>query len=277
MLSNEPAVNKGCFGPQRHACLSLDQRIANLIVRPTEVGIEKLTWKGKRSSQIGIITPKVSYSIMNRTTILLVACIVVTAGCSRLGIKGDGVITTTNRPIAEFSALEAAGAYQIQWSSGKPALTISTDQNLLPLITTSITGNSLHIDCKENLRPTKGITIIVSSASLTDVQLNGAVSVTASNLSGEDLKLESNGASSIVVDGSVTNLEADLSGATRLNGKSLHAQTARVSLNGAAYADVTVTETLNASISGAGVLTYGGDPKSVEKNVGGVGRIQARQ
>jgi hypothetical protein len=255
----------------------LDQRIANLIVRAPEVGIEKLTWKGKRSSQIGIITPKVSNSIMNRSTILLVACIVVTAGCSRLGIKGDGVITTTNRPIADFSTLEAAGAYQIQWSSGKPALTISTDQNLLPLITTSITGNSLHIDCKENLRPTKGITIIVSSASLTDVQLNGAVSVTASNLSGEDLKLESNGASSIVVDGSVTNLEADLSGATRLNGKSLHAQTARVSLNGAAYADVTVTETLNASISGAGVLTYGGDPKSVEKNVGGVGRIQARK
>ena len=25
------------------------------------------------------------------------------------------------------------------------------------------------------------------------------------------------------------------------------------------------------------ILTYGGDPKSVEKNVGGVGRIQARQ
>ena len=213
---------------------------------------------------------------MNRRTILLVAGVVVIAGCSPPGIKGDGLITTTNRPIADFSALEVAGAYQIQWSSGKPALTISTDQNLLPLITTSMSGDALHIDWEENLRPTKGIKIIVSSASLTDVHLNGAVSMTASNLSGHDLKLEANGASAIIVDGSVTNLEADLSGATRLNGASLHTQTARVLLNGASYADVTVTETLNASISGAGVLTYAGNPKSVEKNVGGVGRIQPR-
>lgn len=213
---------------------------------------------------------------MNIRTILLVAGMLVIAGCSRLGIKGDGMITTTNRPTADFSALEVSGAYRIQWSSGKPALSISTDQNLLPLITTSVSGDSLHIDWKENLRPTKGITIIVSSASLSDVKLNGAISVTASNLSGHDLKLESSGASSIVVDGSVTNLEVNLSGTTKLNGTSLHTQTARVSLDGASYADVTVTEKLNATISGVGVLTYGGNPKSVEKNVDGVGKIQAR-
>lgn len=213
---------------------------------------------------------------MNRKTILLVAGVVVIAGCSRLGIKGDGLITTTNRPTADFSALEANGAYQIQWSSGKPALTICTDSNLLPLITTSITGGSLHIDWTENLRPTKGITIIISSASLTNVELNGAISVTASNLSGRGLKLEANGAASINVDGSVTNLEADLSGATRLNGTALHTQTATVSLNGTSYADVTVTGSLDATISGVGILTYGGNPKSVQKDVSGLGRIQSR-
>ncbi len=222
------------------------------------------------------ITPKVSNSIMNRRTILLVVGVVAIVGCSRTGIKGDGFITTTNHPIADFSALEVAGAYQIQWSSGKPALTIATDQNLLPFITTSVSGNTLRIDWKENLRPTKGITIIVSSNSLTDVLLNGAVSLTASNLSGRDLKLNSNGASSIIVDGSVSNLEANLSGATKLNGTSLQTQTAKIALNGASYANVTVTEALNASILGAGVLTYGGNPKSVAKNVGGVGKIQPR-
>jgi hypothetical protein len=106
--------------------------------------------------------------------------------------------------------------------------------------------------------------------------LNGAVSLTAGNLSGHGLKLESNGASAVTVEGTVTNLEVNLSGASKLNAKSLQTQIATVSLNGASYADVTVTETLNASISGAGVLTYAGNPKSVEKNVGGVGRIQPR-
>ncbi len=213
---------------------------------------------------------------MNRITILLVASVAVLAGCSRPGIKGDGVLKTENRPISEFSALEVTGAYKIKWTSGKPALSISSDQNLLPLIKTSVTGSTLQIESEQTLAPTKGITINLSSASLADVRLNGAIGLTASKLSGHELKLESNGASSISIDGSVTNLEANLSGASKLDAKSLQTQTATVSLNGASYADVTVTDTLNASISGTGLLTYSGNPKSVEKKISGVGRIQPR-
>ena len=124
--------------------------------------------------------------------------------------------------------------------------------------------------------PTKGITINVSSASLSDVGLNGAMTFKASRLSGRDLKVESNGASSISADGSVTNLEVDFSGACKLNAKSLHTQAAKVSLVGASSADVNVTETLNASIAGAGALTYSGDPKSVEKDISGAGSIRPR-
>lgn len=78
------------------------------------------------------------------------------------------------------------------------------------------------------------------------------------------------------MDGSVTNLEVNLSGASKLDAKSLQAQTATVSLNGAAYGDVTVTDRLSASISGAGALTYGGNPKSVQENVSGAGSIRPR-
>ena len=213
---------------------------------------------------------------MSRITISLVAAIAVIAGCSRPGIKGDGVSRAENRQIEDFSTLEVSGAYQINWATGKPALTISTDQNLLPLITTSVTGNTLQIDCKENISPTKGITIIVCSGSLRDVRLNGAVNLTASNLSSQDLKLESNGASSITADGSVTNLEVNLSGASKLHAKSLQTQVSTLSLNGASYADVTVSDTLSASISGAGLLTYSGNPKSVKDRISGAGRIQPR-
>jgi hypothetical protein len=211
---------------------------------------------------------------MNRTIPLLVA-IAVVAGC-RPGIQGDGVILTTNPPVSEFSVLEVSGAYKIQWSPGKPALSISTDQNLLPLITTKVAGNTLEIDQQQNLRPTQGITVNVSSASLKEVRLNGAVSLTASNVSGPDLKLECNGASSISVDGSVTNLEVSFSGASSLRAKSLQSQTARIALNGASSADVTVTESLDASISGAGSVTYGGNPKTVQQQISGAGKIRSR-
>jgi hypothetical protein len=211
---------------------------------------------------------------MNRITIILIAAVTVVAGCSRPGIKGDGVIKTEDRSISDFSKVVVTGGYQIKWSSGKARLNISTDQNLLPLVKTVVSGNTLKIDSKEDLAPTKSITIILSSASLADVQLTGGNSFKASQLSGHDLKLKSIGASNISVDGSVANLEAKLTGASKLNAKSLRTQTATLSLLGASYADVTVTNTLKISITGAGSLTYSGNPKSVEQNITGAGSIR---
>src|SRR4029453_7924326 len=189
--------------------------------------------------------------IMNRITMLLVAAATLAAGCSRPGIKGDGMIKTEDRRIADFSKVVVAGGYQIKWSTGKPTLNISTDQNLLPLIKTVVSGNTLEIGSKENLAPSKSITVILSSASLAEVQLTGGNSFKASPVSGHDLKLESTGASDITVDGSVTNLAANLTGASKLNAKSLQAQIATISLVGASDADVTVSDTLKVSITGA--------------------------
>jgi len=213
---------------------------------------------------------------MNKIPIIVIAAVAMVAGCSRPGIQGDGVITTEDRPISEFSKLVVTGGYEIEWSSGKPALTISSDQNLLPLVETVVSGNTLQIDSKEELVPTKGIKIILSSATLADVQLTGGISFKASQITGQDLKLESTGASEISVDGSVTNLEVNLTGASKLNAKFLQTQNATLSLIGASEADVTVTDSLKASVTGAGSLTYSGNPKSVEKNITGAGTIQDR-
>lgn len=106
--------------------------------------------------------------------------------------------------------------------------------------------------------------------------MTGGNSFKASQLSGQDLRLQSTGASQISVDGSVTKLEANLTGASRLNAKSLQTQTATLSLLGASDADVTVTDTLKVSITGAGELTYFGNPKSVEQNIIGAGSVQHR-
>src|SRR5271157_1551557 len=121
---------------------------------------------------------------MNRVTILLGAAVTVVAGCSHPGIQGDGVIKTEDRSISDFSKVAVAGSYQMKWSAGKSALNISADQNLLPLIKTVVRGNTLQIDSKEDLAPTKSIRIILSSASLADVQLTGGNSFKASQLSG---------------------------------------------------------------------------------------------
>jgi hypothetical protein len=213
---------------------------------------------------------------MNRITFVLVAAVTVVAGCSRPGIKGDGVIKTEDRSISDFSKVVVTGGYKIKWSSGKPALNISADQNLLPLIHTVVSGTTLEIGSEENLRPSETITINLLSTSLADMRLTGGIGFKASQISGHDLKIESTGASDISIDGSITNLEAELTGASKLNAKSLQTQTATLSLIGASDAQVTVTDVLKVSVEGAGSVTYYGNPKTVKKNVAGAGSIRSQ-
>jgi hypothetical protein len=150
------------------------------------------------------------------------------------------------------------------------------DENLLPLVKTVVSGDTLRIDSEDNLVPTKGITINLSSASLADMNLTGAIKFKAGHLTGRELKLDATGASDITVDGSVTKLEANLTGASKLNAESLKVQTAKLSLLGASDADVDASDSLDVSITGAGSLTYSGNPKSIEKSVLGAGSIRHR-
>ena len=207
---------------------------------------------------------------------MLVAAFAFVAGCSRPGIKGDGIIKTEDRSVSEFSKVVVSGGYQIKWSRAKAGLSISTDQNLLPLIKTVVSGKTLKINSQDELAPTKNITIILSSASLADVELSGGNTFKASQLSGPELRVESTGASDITVEGSVTKLNAHLIGASKLNAKSLRTETATLSLVGASHADVAVTDSLKVYVTGAGSVTFSGDPKSVEKNITGAGSIRKR-
>lgn len=206
--------------------------------------------------------------------IILMAVVAVVAGCSRPGVVGNGVIKTEERTILDFSKVEVVGGYQIEWAGGKPALTISADENLLPLISTVVSGDTLRIDSTGSMTATKTIKVIITSTTLVEVNLTGGNKFTASLVSGPSLKLESTGASDFTVDGSVTNLDATLTGAGQLNAKSLPVANATLSLVGAGKADVTVTEKLNVSVTGAGSVTYAGHPKTVEKNIVGAGTLR---
>src|SRR6516225_3303443 len=90
-------------------------------------------------------------------------------------IKGDGNIKTEHRTIAEANAIDAAGAFEILWSSGAPSLVITTDQNILEHIHTEMKGQTLKIFTDESLSPTKGVKVVVTTGALDRLDLTGAV------------------------------------------------------------------------------------------------------
>ena len=89
--------------------------------------------------------------------------------------------------------------------------------------------------------------------------------------------IESKGATDVTLDGAVDELLADMTGASDLKAKTLQARTVQISTTGAADAQVNATETLRVAITGAGDVTYFGNPKTVEKHVTGAGSIRHKE
>jgi hypothetical protein len=196
------------------------------------------------------------------------------SGCNWIGIRGDGNIQTEQRALTDFSELHTDGSFNIEWRSGPPSLSITTDANLFSHIESSISSNYLRLHQRERLSPTHGIKVIVSSSTRSGSRLTGASKLSARQLTGPSYAVETTGAAEVSLDGSVDDLVADMTGASELNAKGLQTKTAEISTTGAANADISVSETLKVTITGAGDITYYGTPKTVEKHITGAGSIR---
>jgi hypothetical protein len=196
-------------------------------------------------------------------------------GCHVTGIKGNGNVIAETRTVPDFTSVEADGAFTITWSNAPAALKITTDQNLLSRIETSMHGTKLRLHSRGQLRPTDGIKVTLSSSALSGARLTGAVRLTATNLSGKGLYLEGTGATRVVADGTVEELMATMSGASKLEAESLQAETVALAISGAGKAEVAASKVLKVSISGAGKVTYSGNP-TIEKHISGAGSVRQR-
>jgi len=209
------------------------------------------------------------------TLVALATTLLLTGGCRWVGVKGNGDIKTDTRQVQDFTTMEADGAFHVTWTTGAPALTITTDENLLEYIRTNVSDNKLRIDWVKPLRATGGIKINIASSALHGAELNGAVRLTAANVNGQNFFLEANGATRVNLDGSVDALVASLNGASRLDAEKLQTRSAELSINGAGRADVSASEMLKVAVSGAGKVTYKGSPK-VRKEINGAGSVRRR-
>ena len=212
----------------------------------------------------------------NTTIVLLAACVVLVTGCGLPGIRGNGHIKTEERPTGAFANIDAGGVFDIQWQNGSPALRITTDDNLLPYIENNVSGNTLILRIREHVWPTHGVKVFVSSPTRSGAKIRGAVKLTANKLSEPTFALESKGASEVSLDGQIDRLLVDMTGASQLAADGLQTKTAEISTTGAGDADVRVSETLKVVITGAGKVTYSGNPATIQKNVTGAGSIRRK-
>ena len=209
------------------------------------------------------------------TIVFLTVCVALAAGCRWVGVRGNGHIKTDDRTISAFTEIDAGGAFEIEWQSGSPALHITTDENLLSYIESNVSGDTLHVRTHDQIWPTHGIKIVISSPTRAGARIRGAVKLTAKQLTGPKFALEASGTSHVSLDGNIEELLADMTGASKLNASGLQTKTAEISTTGAGDAEVVVAETLKVAITGAGKVTYSGNP-TIEKHITGAGSVHRR-
>ena len=195
------------------------------------------------------------------------------AGCG----GGERVVET--REVAPFDRLEVSDSIDVRVVPGDGReVRVRAGEKVLDRVSTESSGGVLHLDVHDRgivigPDPLGDVSIEIAASALVGVAVNGGGDVTLSDLEGETLELDIDGAGELEASGSVDRLTATIDGAGDANLAGLSVRSAQVDVNGAGEAELNVSEELDVTIDGAGDVSYRGDPR-IRSDINGAGELQ---
>ncbi len=207
---------------------------------------------------------------------LLIPVVLLTTGCGvlRPGIPGSGVNLSEVRQVAPFEEVNLSGFGTVNVQAGQaPSICVSTDDNLISHIETSVINGRLLIRPDGPIRPRTGLQVNVTVPGLTAARVSGAGEMNVLDVAGEQLDLSVSGAGTLTANGLVNHVSTSVSGAGDADLRHLYAVHAKVRISGAGDARVCATESLDVRVSGAGDVVCFGNPKHVDQHISGAGDL----
>jgi hypothetical protein len=197
-------------------------------------------------------------------------------------VQGSGIAKTETRELNGFSAISFTGLGKVVVEQGTTeSLTVTADDNVLPLLETQVKDGTLVIGVRSNtifntgFNPKTPIEFKITGKDLTRFALVGAGNADLMKLKTEKLDIDMTGVGNLTAGGSTDHLNLTLSGTGTFQGDDLAAKTANVTCSGVGNAIVKVSEKLKANVSGVGSIEYIGNPQVTEK-VSGIGQVKKR-
>jgi hypothetical protein len=201
-------------------------------------------------------------------------------------VIGNGKVEAERRTVPAFSSISVGGSGTLKVHRGGQRLTITSDSNILPYVTTEVSGSELKI----GLKPMTSITRMtklefdVSLPELEGVEISGSGSAFVDAFDGDDFKARLSGSGSMKasLDYEKAALSASGSGGFDVEGdfgsldlRLTGSGEADITISGSGNVEIRASEKLAASLSGSGEVRYWGDPR-VEQRVSGSGRVTRR-
>jgi hypothetical protein len=197
---------------------------------------------------------------------------------------GSGHVISENRDVSTFRKVDVASGITLHATTGARSLKLTADDNLLPLIQTFVTGDTLHIQLKpttvapvlstltaevsndvfEGLEASGGCLVDLTATSATDFPIvaSGGSDVTITGLSSTNVTMDASGGSTITVSGAAQHASATSSGGSGLKLRALPLETLAIDASGGATVVARVSSALTGSASGGSTISVVGTPSS---------------
>ena len=193
-------------------------------------------------------------------------------------VDGSGKAATETRNVTGFHGvgLSVPGKLEIVPGDAEK-LVISADDNILPLIETTVERGELRIRWRErghlNVHTRTTIRMTLTAKAVDALAISGSGDILANTVDAKSMQVSISGSGNVVLAGKAQDLRVDISGSGDVKAGKLEAQSARVSIAGSGDATVWARESLRVSVAGSGDVRYYGDP-AVQRTVAGSGSVR---
>ena len=217
------------------------------------------------------------FSYLNKISLFSITISLLLTACGDSSIKGSGNIKRETRDVSGFSKIVVSSVIDLHVAqTGVESLVIEADDNILPLITGTVSGDTLTLDTKPNANfsnVTMNAKLTVKD--LTSFHLKEVASATVANLKTSKLEVRTKGAGKATFSNlTIPNLEIRIGGATKATFSELVTSKLKVEVGNAGKVILSGTaEQQNIDIFGAGKYdALDLNSKQLKANVSGTGK-----
>lgn len=224
----------------------------------------------------------------NITSIVYITVIVLllfaTSGCpgSLASIRGNGNVKQQNFSLNNFKTVSVSGDWTVEITQNvTSSVTVDADENLFDYLDIRVDGShNLHIGFKKGYAISNAhckasitmpiLTQLTASGSITgeiksfnnmsgeamSIAISGSGDITANDINVKNLALEISGSGDFKATGEAQAFKVDISGSGEIRTTGLKTKEANISISGSGSAEIWVTDSLTADISGSGKIRY---------------------
>lgn len=210
-------------------------------------------------------------------------------------LEGSGRTATEDRKVEGFHRVHVRCAIQVVVAvTGTEGATVEADDNLLPLVQTTVEQGTLQVGVKGSLKTRNPLRVRVTAKRLEgltaetsalvsgkdlkgdNVALSASNSgqVTANNVDAQQLKVSVSSSGIVTADGRADRQEVEASSSGCYEGSKLVSRTSRVTCSSSASTVLHATEDVSGSVSSAGSVRYSGSPGKVAISTSSAGSVQ---